>query len=75
MLHHQSEKKKHGERVGVLKKLKDKYDWTGVQFPTGFNDITKFENNNKVCVNIYGYTGKEINPIRPGSISYVEMII
>jgi len=72
LLYHQSEKKKHGERLSVLKKITDKYKWKGVNFPTTFNDITTFENNNKVCINIYGYNNQEINPIRLGTISYIK---
>ena len=63
---------KHGDRVNALKKLEDKYNWNGVSFPASFNDITTFENNNKVCVNIYGYNGEEINPIRLGAIASVK---
>ena len=73
MLYHQSEKGKHGERVTVLKKLEDKYDWSNVGFPATFNDIQTFEDNNKVCVNIYGYDGElNINPERLGTLTYVK---
>ena len=72
LLYHQSEKKKHSDRVSALKKLEDKYNWNGVGFPASFNDITTFENNNRVCVNIYSYNGEEINPIRLGAIAFVK---
>lgn len=43
----------------VTKKLKlqsEKYNWTGISFPTPLSDITKFEENNpNVGVNILGY--------------------
>ena len=55
MLYHQSEKAKNGDRVGVLKKVKDKYNWEGVNFPASFDDITTFESNNRICVNIFGH--------------------
>ena len=73
MLYHQSEKPKNGERLTVLKKINDKYDWTGVNFPATFTDIDKFEENNKVSVNIYEHNGnKEINPIRLGTKQYIK---
>ena len=52
LIYHQSEKGKNGERLSVLKKVVDKYNWEGVYFPAGFTDIDRFEQNNKVCVNI-----------------------
>ena len=73
MLYHQSEKGKNGERLSVLKKVVDKYNWEGVSFPAGFTDIDRFEQNNKVCVNIYECSGeKEINPIRLGVKQYIK---
>ena len=62
-------KEKRGEMVSVRKKLRGKYNWNGVGFPASFNDIATFEDNNKVCVDIYGYSGEEINPIRLGASS------
>ena len=53
MLYHQTEKTKHSDRITVLKKVEDKYNWEGVNFPASCDDITTFENNNKNCVNIF----------------------
>ena len=73
MLYHQTAKVAHCDRLSVLKKVEDKYNWEGVNFPATFDDIQTFENNNKVCVNIYGHSGeREINPIRLGTIPYVK---
>jgi hypothetical protein len=33
MKYHQSEKKKHDDRVTVLSKLEDKYNYDGISFP------------------------------------------
>jgi hypothetical protein len=73
-LYHQSEKAKHSDRTTVLKKVEDKYNWEGVNFPASFDDITTFETNNKICVNIFGYSedNKEINPNRSGHIPYIK---
>ena len=72
MLYHQSSKEKHGDRVGVLNKIQDKYNWQGIGFPTSFNDIETFENNNKVCVNIWQHNEREVNPQRLGNLAYVK---
>jgi len=73
MIYHQSDKGKHADRLTMLSKVEDKYNWNNVGFPATFNDIDTFEQNNRVCVNIYGHTGeREINPIRLGSIAYVR---
>ena len=34
MVYHQSEKGKHSHRTSALKKVDDKYDWSGISFPT-----------------------------------------
>ena len=39
MKYHQSEKKEKTHRVSALKKIEDKYDYTGVNFPATFEDI------------------------------------
>ena len=55
MLYHQSEKAKNGDRITVLNKVEDKYKWEGGNFPASFDDITRFETNNKICVTIFGH--------------------
>ena len=50
MLYHQSEKPKHSDRLTVLKKITDKYNWAGDSFPATFDDITTFENNDKIIL-------------------------
>ena len=70
MLYHQSGKVKHNDRTTVLNKIEDKYSWENVNFPASFDDITTFETNNRICVNVFGYTEstKEINPVCLGHI-------
>ena len=74
MLYHQSEKAKHSDRITVLNKIEDKYNWDNVNFPATFDDITTFETNNKICVNIFGHCAEknEINPCRLGHIPYIK---
>ena len=54
MKYHRTEKKKHDDRITVLKKIEDKYNWTGLSFPVSFDDITLFEDLNNICINVYG---------------------
>ena len=73
MLYHQTAKAKNCDRLSVLKKVEDKYNWEGVNFPTTLDDIQTFEDNNKVCVNVFIHKGeKEIDPCRLGTIQYVK---
>ena len=58
MVYHQSNKLKYSNMLSVLNKVEDKYNYEGANFPTSYEDIKKFEENNKVCVNVYA-TKKE----------------
>lgn len=53
MKYHQSEKIKNCDRLSVLSKLEDKYNYDNVEFPTSYDDIKTFEENNKVGVIVY----------------------
>ena len=73
MLYHQTEKAKNCDRVSSLKKVEDKYNWEGVNFPATFDDIQTFENNNRICVNVFKHKGeKGIDPERLGTIPCVK---
>ena len=61
MLYHQSEKAKHNDIITVLKKVEDKYNWEGGNFPASFDDITTFETINHICVNIFGHSEEKPN--------------
>ena len=52
--YHSTAKEKHYDRVSVLKKLEDKYNFEGVDYPASYDDIKVFEENNKVGVVVYG---------------------
>ena len=51
--YHQTPKAKHDDRTTVLSKADDKYNYDNIHYPASFDDIKTFENNNKVCVNVY----------------------
>ena len=50
-LNHQSEKQNIDDRVSVLNKIEDAYDYE--YFPARCEDIDIFQDVNKVCVMVY----------------------
>ena len=62
---------KNPERLS--KKLREQsiiFDWTGVNFPTTFEDISRFEKNNNVSVKVLGCDDNEIIYLRNGNGRY-----
>ena len=64
---------KNSERI--TKKLREQsklFDWTGVNFPTSFEDISRFEKNNNVSVKVLGCDDdtQEIVCLRNGNGRY-----
>lgn len=53
MKYHQSEKKQNDVRTTALKKVNDKYDYTGLEYPVSLDGISHFEDINKVCIYVY----------------------
>ena len=53
MKYHQTNKVKHDDRVSVLNKVEDKYNYDNMNFPASQDDIKIFEDNNQVCINVY----------------------
>ena len=51
--YHQSTKVKNGDRISVLSKIEDKYNYDNVTYPASPDDIKTFEDNHKVAVNVY----------------------
>ena len=54
------------QRVSNLRKFKDNYDWSGLEFPVSIKDIEKFETNNNVSVNVLAVEGRDIYIHRKG---------
>jgi hypothetical protein len=53
MKYHQTQKKKHDDRISVLSKVDDKFNYDGVNFPADFEDIRHFERQNQVAIFVY----------------------
>ena len=54
------------QRVSNLRKFKDNYDWSGLEFPVSIKDIGKFETNNNILVNVLAVEGRDIYIQRKG---------
>ena len=40
------------------------FDWLGIEFPVSLNQIDRFENQNPHAINVFGYEGDEVYPLR-----------
>ena len=56
------------QRVSNLRKFKDNYDWSGLEFPVSIKDIGKFETRNDINVNVLAVEGRDIYIHRKGWI-------
>ena len=54
----------HQERVSKYQEYDHGLNISGVQYPEDIKDIGKFEHQNKISVNVYGYEDKKIFPLR-----------
>ena len=59
-------KKKNPQRLDDQMRENSKhFDWTGIEyFPVSLKHIGKFENQNPYAINVYGYEGDKIYPLR-----------
>ena len=55
--------KTHPERVAKYLEYENTLDMTGLTYPVKVSDIPKFERQNKISVNVFGYEKGEIIPI------------
>ena len=54
------------QRVSNLRKFKDNYAWSGLEFPVSIKDIGKFETRNNISVNVLAVEGRDIYIHRKG---------
>ncbi|MFM7977723.1 MAG: hypothetical protein ACKPKO_00265, partial [Candidatus Fonsibacter sp.] len=71
MLYYQSNKGKHDTRLSALKKINDKYSFEDITFLVSYEDITLFEDMNKVCLSVYEIEDDKIVKSREGNIDYI----
>ena len=59
---------KNSERISkLLIKQSEEFNWSGIEFPVSLKDINKFEKNNNMSINVFGYE-KEIIPLRISTV-------
>ena len=51
-------------RVSKYQECERELNMSGIQYPVGVKDIEKFEYQNNISVNVYGYKDKKIFPLR-----------
>lgn len=56
--------KRNPSRVSHYYAYTHKVNMRGIQYPVRVQQITKFENQNDISVNVFGYEDKEIFPMR-----------
>ena len=71
MRYHQSDRGHHCERCSASSQVDDKYDYTGISFPASYEDISKFEDQNQVCIYVYAVENESIIPDKPGNAKYM----
>ena len=69
MLYHQSEQKEKTHRTTTLAKITDKYDYTDITFPISYDQVTLFEDTNKLTINIWKLADDQKTYMhRPGNV-------
>ena len=53
----------HAQRVSNYVQYDDKLNFSGIEFPVQTKDILKFENQNDISVNVFGYEKGNVYPI------------
>ena len=60
------QRKVHPERMKGMKEDAAKLNWKGIDFPTPLNQISRFEKQNPYYINVYGWNGTSVYPLRIG---------
>ena len=64
----------HPERISNLRRFKDNYDWSGLEFPLSIKRISEFEKKNDVIVNVLGVEEKKIYILRGKKYDYPKKV-
>ena len=60
---------KHSDRITVLDKTEDKFDYGCMTFPPSLDDIKEFEETNKITINIFRMKGEiEVVSLQDGNV-------
>ena len=59
------QRKVHPERLNSEMRVNSgKLNWEGIDFPTPLTQISRFEEQNPYSINVYGWTGSSVYPLR-----------
>ena len=60
-------RKKNGQRLdGEMRRNAARLNWEGIDFPTPLEQISRFERQNPYYINVYGWDGERVYPLRIG---------
>ena len=49
---------------GEMRRNSERLNWKGIDFPTPLKQIKRFEELNPYCINVYGWSGGNVYPLR-----------
>ena len=59
------QRKKNGHRLDAeMRRNAARLNWDGIKFPTMLQQISRFEKQNLYSINVYGWTGTSVYPLR-----------
>ena len=59
------QRKKDPQRLnGEMRRNSEKLNWKGIDFPTPLNQIKRFEKQNPYSINVFGWSGGSVYPLR-----------
>ena len=72
---HINPSKEHPERIKKTdKKIAEKLDYDGIEFPVQEKDFSKIEVKNNICINVFGYENKLVFPIYVSDQKFEDLI-
>ena len=55
--------RRHAQRVSKYTQYVEELDFSGIEFPLQLKDVSKFENQNKISVNVFGHEKDKVYPL------------
>jgi hypothetical protein len=74
--YHQTKQENHDNRLTVLSKFNNTYNYKDITYPTSLEDVKKFEINNELCINIYTiHKHNDVINHQLGNLKYYKSLI
>jgi hypothetical protein len=71
---HPVDGRNHPDRVSKYREYYDRYNWSGISFPAKITDISKFEKQNNISINLFGESNTNIFPLYITKTKYEKSI-